>query len=350
MDEVLDIRDLRMRYGKTDVLNGVSFAARRGEVLALLGPNGAGKTTTIEILEGFRMRSAGEVSVLGTDPAHGGEAWRARTGVVLQSWRDHAKWQVRELLAHLGRYYAPYSTPGVTRPWDVDDLLETVGLTAHAGKRVRNLSGGQRRRLDVAIGIVGRPELLFLDKAIPNGMLGYLLGKVVNISGQIVFTVAITLLAGAFLFTGLALGSPGSWLTLAWVLALGLLATLPLGAVLGSLFSSQRSAGGPMLLLLTGLAAISGIFYPITHLPVFLQWTGQVFPLYWLGLGMRSALLPNAMAAVEIGHSWRHLATFGVLSAWAIAGLLLAPVVLRRMARHESGSNVAARREKAMRR
>ena len=103
-----------------------------------------------------------------------------------------------------------------------------------------------------------------------------------------------------------------------------------------------------MLLLLAGLAVISGIFYPITHLPVFLQWTGQVFPLYWLGLGMRSALLPNAMAAVEVGHSWRHLATFGVLSAWAVAGLVLAPVVLRRMARRESGSTVAARREKAM--
>jgi ABC-2 type transport system permease protein len=191
---------------------------------------------------------------------------------------------------------------------------------------------------------------LLRAKAIPNGMLGYLVGKVVNISGQIAFTFAITLLAGAFLFTGLAIGSPGHWLTLAWVLALGLLATLPLGAVLGSLFPSQRSAGGPMLLLLGGLTAISGIFYPITHLPVFLQWAGQVFPLYWLGLGMRSALLPNAMAAVEIGHSWRHLATFGVLSAWAIAGLVLAPVVLRRIARRESGSGVVARREKAMRR
>ena len=164
MDCVLDVRDLRMRYGKTDVLTGVSFTARRGEVLALLGPNGAGKTTTIEILEGFRMRSAGQVSVLGTDPAHGGEAWRARIGVVLQFWRDHAKWQVRELLSHLGRYYAPYSTPDLTRPWDVDDLIETVGLTEHARKRVRNLSGGQRRRLDVAIGVVGRPELLFLDE------------------------------------------------------------------------------------------------------------------------------------------------------------------------------------------
>ena len=86
---VLDVRDLRMRYGRTDVLSGVSFGARRGEVLALLGPNGAGKTTTIEILEGFRMRSSGQVTVLGTDPARGGEAWRARVGVVLQSWRDH---------------------------------------------------------------------------------------------------------------------------------------------------------------------------------------------------------------------------------------------------------------------
>ena len=163
-DVVIDVRDLRMRYGRTDVLHGISFTAHRGEVLAVLGPNGAGKTTTIEILEGFRMRSAGQVSVLGVDPAHGGEAWRARLGVVLQSWRDHAKWQVRELLAHLGSYYAPYSEPGRRRPWDVDELIAAVGLTEHAGKKVRRLSGGQRRRLDVAIGIVGRPELLFLDE------------------------------------------------------------------------------------------------------------------------------------------------------------------------------------------
>jgi ABC-2 type transport system permease protein len=189
---------------------------------------------------------------------------------------------------------------------------------------------------------------LLRAKAIPNGMLGYLLGKVVNISGQIAFAVAITLFTGALLFTGLTIGSPGSWLTLAWVLVLGLLATLPLGAMLGSLFPSQRSAGPWWVLLLAGLAAISGIFYPITHLPVFLQWTGQAFPLYWLGLGMRSALLPNAMAAAEVRHSWRHLTTFGVLSAWAVVGLVLAPAVLRRMARRESGSAVAARRDKAM--
>jgi ABC-2 type transport system ATP-binding protein len=163
-EPVIDVRDLRMRYGKTDVLNGVSFTARRGEVLALLGPNGAGKTTTIEILEGFRMRSAGQVSVLGVDPAHGGEAWRARIGVVLQSWRDHRKWRVRELLAYLGSYYAPYSSPEISRPWDTDELTAMVGLTEHAHKRIRQLSGGQRRRLDVAVGIVGRPELLFLDE------------------------------------------------------------------------------------------------------------------------------------------------------------------------------------------
>ncbi|MFC9256143.1 ABC transporter ATP-binding protein [Amycolatopsis thailandensis] len=163
-DVMISVQDLRMRYGTNDVLHGVDFTAHRGEVICLLGLNGAGKTTTIEILEGFRMRSEGEVSVLGIDPAHADEDWRARLGVVLQSWRDHAKWRVRELLEHLGGYYAPYSTDRIKRPWDPDELIAAVGLTAHADKRVRMLSGGQRRRLDVAIGIVGRPELLFLDE------------------------------------------------------------------------------------------------------------------------------------------------------------------------------------------
>jgi ABC-2 type transport system ATP-binding protein len=163
-ERVLDVRDLRMRYGTKDVLDGIDFTARRGEVVALLGPNGAGKTTTIEILEGFRMRTSGDVRVLGVDPATGGEAWRARLGVVLQSWRDHSKWRVGELLHHLGTYYAPFSTARVRRPWPLDELLGVVGLTEQAGQRVGRLSGGQRRRLDVAIGIVGRPDLLFLDE------------------------------------------------------------------------------------------------------------------------------------------------------------------------------------------
>src|SRR6266511_4317319 len=161
----IDVRDLRMRYGSVDVLKGIGFTAHRGEVITLLGPNGAGKTTTIEILEGFRMRSGGEVSVLGVDPGNGNEDWRARMGVVLQSWRDHGRWRVRDLLCHLGRYYLPYSTPERQRPYDVDELIQTVGLGEQAGQKIATLSGGQRRRLDVAIGIIGRPEVVFLDEA-----------------------------------------------------------------------------------------------------------------------------------------------------------------------------------------
>ena len=116
-NDAVGVRDLRMRYGTKDVLHGVDFDVKRGEVVALLGPNGAGKTTIIEILEGFRFRSAGEVSVLGRDPEKGGEEWRAEVGIVLQSWRDHAKWRVRELLTHLGEFYVPFATAERPRPW-----------------------------------------------------------------------------------------------------------------------------------------------------------------------------------------------------------------------------------------
>ena len=163
-ESVVEVRDLRMRYGTADVLDGVSFDVRRGEVITLLGPNGAGKTTTIEILEGFRIRSAGAVSVLGVDPATADENWRARVGVVLQSWRDHARWTPRGLLNHLGRYYRPYSTSDRQRPYDVEQLIDMVGLEEQAEQKIRTLSGGERRRLDVAVGIIGRPELLFLDE------------------------------------------------------------------------------------------------------------------------------------------------------------------------------------------
>lgn len=160
----IEVDGLRMQYGSTEVLHEVCLQLRHGEVLALLGPNGAGKSTTIEILEGFRIRSGGRVEVLGIDPAHGTERWRARLGVVLQSWRDHGKWRVRELLEHLGSYYCCYATESIDRPWGADELLAAVGLSAQADQKIRVLSGGQRRRLDVAIGLVGRPELVFLDE------------------------------------------------------------------------------------------------------------------------------------------------------------------------------------------
>ncbi|WP_346621413.1 ABC transporter ATP-binding protein [Blastococcus montanus] len=165
LDEpVVRVRGLRMTYGEHEVLAGVDLDVHAGEVICLLGPNGAGKTTTVEILEGFRLPSAGEVRVLGEDPARAGDAWRARVGVVLQSWRDHARWTPRRLLTQLGGYFTPYSTPERPRPHDVDQLLGTVGLAEHADRKIGTLSGGQRRRLDVAVGIIGRPELLFLDE------------------------------------------------------------------------------------------------------------------------------------------------------------------------------------------
>jgi ABC-2 type transport system permease protein len=190
---------------------------------------------------------------------------------------------------------------------------------------------------------------LLRAKATPNGIPAYLVGKLVQISATVLAYLAILLIPGVFLVDGLTLDSWRSWLTFAWVLVLGLVATQTIGAILGSLVSSQRGAGHLSLPIL-GLIAISGIFAPITALPVWLQGIAQVFPIYWLGLGMRSAFLPDDAAAVEIGESWRQLETAAVLSAWAVAGLVLAPIVLRRMARRESGSSVAKRREKAMRR
>ncbi|MET8335349.1 ABC transporter permease [Streptosporangium canum] len=190
---------------------------------------------------------------------------------------------------------------------------------------------------------------LLRAKATPNGMIGYLTGKIISVSGGLVVDLAIFLVPGLFIISSLAVDDASSWLTLIWVLALGLVATLPIGAVLGSVFVSVRSQGLLQLPILA-MIAISGIFYPITALPEWVQWIAQAFPIYWLGLGMRSALLPDSAVIMEIGESWRHLETIGVLGAWAVLGLVLAPIVLRRMARRESGSSVAARREKALQR
>jgi len=152
----IQVRGLRKSYADTLAVDGIDLDIQRGQVFALLGPNGAGKTTTVEILEGHRSRTAGEVSVLGADPATAGRAWRGRIGIVLQSADDAASLTVRESVRHYAGFYP--------RPADPDAVIEQVGLTAKAGARVKQLSGGQRRRLDVALGIVGRPELVFLDE------------------------------------------------------------------------------------------------------------------------------------------------------------------------------------------
>lgn len=156
--------NLQMTYGTTEVLKGVTFEVAQGEVVALLGPNGAGKSTTIEILEGVRRRSGGGATVLGIDPAASDDAWRARVGMVMQSWRDHARWSPKDLLEHLGQLYDPHAAATGRGRWGADELLDMVGLSAASRQRMRTLSGGQRRRLDIAIGVIGHPEVLFLDE------------------------------------------------------------------------------------------------------------------------------------------------------------------------------------------
>jgi len=156
-EPVVRVQNLRKMYrGGAEALRDLSFEIARGETFALLGPNGAGKSTTIEILEGYRDRSGGEVSVLGVDPVRGGLDWKARLGIVLQNTGEAPTASVREQLQHFAGFYP--------NPRDVDEVIEAVGLTAKAKASIRKLSGGQRRRVDVALGIIGRPELLFLDE------------------------------------------------------------------------------------------------------------------------------------------------------------------------------------------
>jgi ABC-2 type transport system permease protein len=204
-------------------------------------------------------------------------------------------------------------------------------------------------------GVLGVAALLMTDredgtllraKATPSGMSAYVLGKITLASVTALVGLVLTLVLGLVAFPGVRLTAGGAG-TLIWVALLGLLATIPMGITLGSLIPNPRLF--PLVILpFGGLVALSGIFYPITHLPGWLQGIGQVFPMYWLGLGMRAALLPPGLASVEIDGSWRLPYVFLALTLWAVLGLAAAPPVLRRMARRESGSRVAARRERAM--
>ena len=152
----VEVTGLRKLYGEKRAVDGLDLHVAHGEVVAILGPNGAGKTTTVEILEGYRSRDGGDVRVLGRDPQDGDRAWRSRLGIVLQSNNDLAEATVAELVRHFARFFPD--------PRDPDEVIASVGLQDKVRTRARQLSGGQRRRLDVALGIVGRPELLFLDE------------------------------------------------------------------------------------------------------------------------------------------------------------------------------------------
>ena len=156
MTPVVSVRGLTKSYGEFEALKGIDFELRAGEVFGLLGPNGAGKTTTIEILEGYRKRDAGDAEVLGVDPATAGPEWRGRIGVVLQSSAMYENLTVEEQLAQFAGYYE--------HPRPVDDVIELIGLDEKRGTRARRLSGGQRRRLDLGLALIGNPELIFLDE------------------------------------------------------------------------------------------------------------------------------------------------------------------------------------------
>lgn len=153
---VVTVHGLTKQYGELNAVAGVDLTINQGEIFSLLGPNGAGKTTTVEILEGFRKRSSGSVSVLGVDPSHGDSAWRNRLGIVHQNSQDAGDLSVAETVHHFAKYYQ--------NPRNADEVISAVGLDEKRGSLIRNLSGGQRRRLDVALGIIGNPELLFLDE------------------------------------------------------------------------------------------------------------------------------------------------------------------------------------------
>ena len=156
---VIEVQGLRKSYADTKAVDGIDLSIAQGEIFALLGPNGAGKTTTVEILEGFRTADSGLISVLGFDPSQrgtGARIWRNRIGIVLQSTSDSGDLTVEETLSHFAKYYSA--------PRDVEEVITSVGLDEKRSALIRTLSGGQRRRLDVGLGIIGSPELLFLDE------------------------------------------------------------------------------------------------------------------------------------------------------------------------------------------
>src|SRR5919108_5714515 len=155
-EPVISVAGLRKSYGELEAVRGIDLEVAAGEIFAFLGPNGAGKTTTVEILEGYRGRNGGDVAVLGADPARVDRAWRERIGIVLQEGQMHPELTVRESLELFGGYYR--------NPRKVEDTIDLTGLTEKADDRVGRLSGGQQRRLDVALALIGDPELLFLDE------------------------------------------------------------------------------------------------------------------------------------------------------------------------------------------
>lgn len=188
---------------------------------------------------------------------------------------------------------------------------------------------------------------LLRHKAVPHGLVGYFTSQLFFQSASLVPQLLVILVPAFLLFDDL-MADPSGWFTVVWVVVLGLLAAMPIGIVIGALVPGAQKVGTWGMLPVMVLAGISGIFYPLQQLWGWVQVVAQVFPMYWIGLGMRSAFLPEQAAALEVGDSWRTVPTVLVLGAWALVGMLVTPLVLRRMSRRQSGSQVEAAREAAV--
>lgn len=188
---------------------------------------------------------------------------------------------------------------------------------------------------------------LLRAKTVPHGMPGHLLGNILVAIGVSVVPLLIVLALAATFVDGVTPSTVAGWLTFSWVAVLGLLAVLPIGAVLGAWLRNAMMLGWSSLVIY-GVMAVSGVFYPLVALPGWLQTIGQLLPTYWFGLGLRSALLPAEAVALELGQSWQTWQTVAALAIWSLAGLSVAPAALRRMARRQSGSRVAAAREQVL--
>jgi ABC-2 type transport system permease protein len=191
---------------------------------------------------------------------------------------------------------------------------------------------------------------LLRAKTLPQGLAAYLTARVITVSTETVAGMLIVLVPGLFLFEGLGTSDPGGWLMLVVVTGFGLAATLPWGAILGAALKTPRTVSSFGFIPIVAFSAISGFFAPLSVWPEWVRIVAQIFPFYWLGLGMRSALLPEAAVALEITGSWRVWPMLGILAGWTVVGLVIAPVVLRRVARSESGARLDARRQDAMQR
>jgi ABC-2 type transport system permease protein len=199
-----------------------------------------------------------------------------------------------------------------------------------------------------ALAMAREDGTLLRHKVIPHGMRGYFTGQLVlELLGWIP-SLLLILVPSFLLFDDVMAGGAGGWLTVAWVLVLGMLASIPIGMIIGAVVPSTQKVGTWGMLPVLVLGGISGIFFPIQQLWGWTQVIAQIFPMYWLGLGMRSAFLPDSAATLELHDSWRTPETVLVLSAWAIAGAIVTPIVLRRMARRQSASQVQAAREAAL--